>query len=223
MRILIAEDDRVLADGITRSLRQAGFAVDWVGTGSGADVALQRDEYNLLVLDLGLPGMDGFEVLRRLRRAGGTLPVLILTARDGVEDRVAGLDLGADDYMVKPFALPELEARVRALMRRGMGAASSDLVFGPLQLDFSGRRALLNGVTLDLSAREWGVLEILALRMGRIVSKEHILQALCGWDEEISLNAVEVYVYRLRTKLDPAGLVIRTVRGLGYMMEKPAA
>lgn len=223
MRILIAEDDRVLADGITRSLRHAGYAVDWVGTGTAADAALQRDDYSLLVLDLGLPGMDGLEVLRRMRRAGGTLPVLILTARDGVEDRVAGLDLGADDYMAKPFALPELEARVRALMRRGMGAASSDLVLGHLVLDFAGRRALVHGVPLDLSAREWGVLEILTSRIGRVVSKENILQALCGWDEEISLNAVEVYVYRLRTKLDPAGLVIRTVRGLGYMMEKPAA
>lgn len=221
MRILIIEDDNVLADGITRSLRQSGYAVDRVATGQEGDQALSRESYDLALLDIGLPGIDGIEVLNRLRKRGQTVPVLILTARDALEERVRGLDLGADDYMVKPFAIPELEARIRALIRRGQSGMGSVLSHGPLEIDTAGRRASLNGKPLDLSAREWGVLEHLMLRSGRIVSKEQMLQALCGWGEEISLNAVEVYVHRLRAKLEPAGVIIRTVRGLGYLLEKP--
>jgi DNA-binding response OmpR family regulator len=221
MRILIVEDDAVLADGIVRSLRQSGYAVDHAASGPGADQALARESYDLAVLDIGLPGMDGIEVLNRLRKRGQTVPVLILTARDALQERVRGLDLGADDYMVKPFAFPELEARVRALIRRGQSGMGSRLVHGPLEMDTAGHRAILDGKALDLSAREWSVLEHLMLRSGRIVSKEQMLQALCGWSEEISPNAVEVYVHRLRAKLEPSGVVIRTVRGLGYLLEKP--
>jgi two-component system, OmpR family, response regulator len=220
MRILIAEDDPVLADGLTRSLHQADYAVDCVATGDQADHVLLAQNYDLLILDLGLPRLDGFEVLRRLRHRGSKVPVLVLTARDGLEDRVRGLDLGADDYLTKPFDLPELEARVRALIRRGQSGGASILSHGALQLDTAGRRATLNGASLDLSARELGVLEVLMHRSGRVVNKEQLAEQLYGWDEEVGANAIEVYVHRLRRKLEPAGVVIRTIRGLGYLLEK---
>jgi two-component system OmpR family response regulator len=174
----------------------------------------------LLILDLGLPKMSGLEVLKRLRGRGGSVPVLILTALDGVSDRVRGLDYGADDYMVKPFELPELEARVRALTRRSSG--SSPMVqCGALSYDQVSRSALLNGQVLDLSARELGLLEVLLSRAGRLVSKDQLVDHLCGWGEEVSHNAIEVYVHRLRKKLEPGGVLIATVRGLGYCLEKP--
>jgi two-component system OmpR family response regulator len=168
---------------------------------------------------VGLPGIDGFEVLRRLRAEGRAMPVLILTARDALDDRVRGLDLGADDYMAKPFAMPELAARVRALIRRGQAQAGPKVIHGPLVLDTSARRATLNGEPLELAAREWAVLEVLLSRVEKIVSKEAIIQAMASWGEELSLNAIEVYVSRLRAKLEPAGVRIRTVRGFGYMLE----
>ena len=220
MRILIVEDDPVLADGLTRSLRHSDFAVDCAQDGAQADLILAAQNYDLVILDLGLPKLDGFEVLRRLRRRGGTVPVLVLTARDALADRVKGLDLGADDYLTKPFDLPELEARVRALIRRGQSGGSSLLTHGPLKLDTSGRRATLDGAQLELSARELGVLEVLMLRSGRVVNKEQLTEQLYGWDEEVGSNAIEVYVHRLRKKLEPAGVVIRTIRGLGYLLEK---
>jgi two-component system OmpR family response regulator len=220
MRILIAEDDPVLADGLTRSLHQADYAVDCVGTGDQADHVLLAQNYDLVILDLGLPKLDGFEVLRRLRHRGSKIPVLVLTARDGLDERVRGLDLGADDYLTKPFDLPELEARVRALIRRGQSGGGSILTHGMLQLDTAGRRATLSGAPLDLSARELGVLEVLMLRSGRVVNKEQLAEQLYGWDEEVGANAIEVYVHRLRRKLEPAGVVIRTIRGLGYLLEK---
>lgn len=220
MRILIVEDDPVLADGLTRSLRHSDFAVDCAQDGAQADHILATQNYDLVILDLGLPKLDGFEVLRRLRRRGGTVPVLVLTARDALADRVKGLDLGADDYLTKPFDLPELEARVRALIRRGQSGGSSLLTHGPLALDTSGRRATLDGAQLELSARELGVLEVLMLRSGRVVNKEQLTEQLYGWDEEVGSNAIEVYVHRLRKKLEPAGVVIRTIRGLGYLLEK---
>lgn len=223
MRILIIEDDTMLADGIIRYLRQAGYAVDWANNGDQADSWLAHEHFDLAILDLGLPKMDGTEVLRRLRRRGQTVPVLILTARDALEDRVHGLDIGADDYIIKPIALAELEARVRALTRRGQYGGNPQITHGPLLLDTTARQAWLNGVPLELPAREWSVLEFLLPRAGRIVGKEQILQSLCGWNEEISINAVEAYVSRLRTKLEPAGVHIRTVRGLGYLLEKPDA
>jgi two-component system OmpR family response regulator len=221
MRVLLAEDDSVLADGLCRSLRQGGYAVDWVTSGTQADSALMAQPYDLLILDLGLPGMSGMAVLKQLRARHNAMPVLILTAADSVEQRVRGLDLGADDFMAKPFALSELEARVRALVRRAMGAASNTVRLGDLVYDQAGRTALLSGLTLELSARETGLLEVLLQRAGRLVSKEQIVDHLCEWGDEISTNAVEVYMHRLRKKLEGGGIHIATVRGLGYCLEKP--
>ena len=222
MRILLAEDDKVLADGLCRSLRQAGYAVDHVTRGTEADSALQLHDYDLLILDLGLPGLAGLDVLKKLRARNSRLPVLILTAADSVEQRVRGLDLGADDFMAKPFALSELEARVRALVRRSMGAGSTLLRHGQLSYDQVGRTAWIDDQPLDLSAREIGLLEILLQRTGRLVSKEQIVMHLCEWGEEVSNNAVEVYMHRLRRKLEGGGVRITTVRGLGYCLERPA-
>jgi len=221
MRVLIAEDDPVLADGLTRSLRGSDYAVDCVTDGAEADLVLAAQNYDLVILDLGLPRLDGYEVLRRLRRRGSKMPVLILTARDALDDRVKGLDLGGDDYLTKPFDLPELEARVRSLIRRGQSGGGSLLSHGTLTLDTVGRRATLGGEALDLSARELGVLEVLMLRSGRVVNKDQLAEQLYGWDEEVGPNAIEVYVHRLRRKLEPAGVTIRTIRGLGYLLEKP--
>ena len=221
MRVLIAEDDPVLADGLTRSLRGSDYAVDCVTDGGEADHVLSAQNYDLVILDIGLPRLDGYEVLRRLRHRGSKTPVLILTARDALDDRVKGLDLGGDDYITKPFDLPELEARVRALIRRGQSGGGSVLAHGALTLDTVGRRATLAGEPLDLSARELGVLEVLMLRSGRVVNKDQLAEQLYGWDEEVGPNAIEVYVHRLRRKLEPAGVTIRTIRGLGYLLEKP--
>ena len=220
MRILIAEDDQVLADGLLRSLRSSGAAVDHVASGTEADAALASHEFDLLILDLGLPKMNGLDVLKRMRSRGATFPVLILTAADSVEQRVEGLDLGADDYMAKPFALSELEARVRALTRRGAGGGPTVIRHGPLVYDQVGRSAYINEHMLDLSARELGLLEILLARTGRLVSKEQLVDHLCEWGEEVSNNAIEVYVHRLRKKIEVGGVRIATVRGLGYCLEK---
>ena len=221
MRILIAEDDHVLADGLMRSLRDAGAAVDHVSTGSEAEAALlTSQEFDLLILDLGLPRLHGLDVLKNLRARGSNLPVLILTAADSVEERVKGLDYGADDYMAKPFSLQELEARVRALVRRGMGAASTVIRHGPLSYDQTGRVATIDGKMIDLSARELGLLEVLLQRSGRLVSKDQLVERLCEWGEEVSNNAIEVYIHRLRKKIEKGPIRIATVRGLGYCLEK---
>ncbi|MGA9960724.1 MAG: response regulator transcription factor [Azonexus sp.] len=222
MRILIAEDDAIIADGLSRSLRQGGYAVDWAADGVAAEAALSTATYDLLILDLGLPKLSGLEVLKHLRARNSQLPVLILTALDGTGDRVKGLDLGADDYMVKPFELAELEARVRALTRRSSGTTPI-IQCGLLIYDQVGRVAQIQGQTLDLSAREIGLLEILLNRMGRLVSKDQLVDHLCGWGEEVSHNAIEVYVHRLRKKLEAGGVKIATVRGLGYCLERPQA
>ncbi|MFN5511469.1 MAG: response regulator [Burkholderiales bacterium] len=222
MRVLIAEDASVLADGLSRALRANGYAVDWVGSGEQADAALSAQQaYDLVILDLGLPELPGLEVLRRLRARRSLVPVLILTAADSVEQRVKGLDVGADDYMAKPFALSELEARVRALVRRSMGSGSSQVQLGALVFEQTSRTAELAGQTLELSARETGLLEILLQRAGRLVSKEQIVDHLCEWGDEVSTNAIEVYMHRLRKKLEGGGIRIVTVRGLGYCLEKP--
>ena len=221
MRILVAEDDAILADGVTRTLRQSGYAVDWVKNGAEADSALDTDNFDLLILDIGLPKVSGLDVLKRLRSRDSRLPVLILTALDGVHDRVRGLDAGADDYLAKPFDLSELEARVRALVRRGMAGGPTLLRHGPLTYDQVGRVARLGGEALDLSAREVSLLEIFLQRAGRLVSKDQLVSHLCEWGEEVSANAIEVYVHRLRKKLEPGGVRIVTVRGLGYSLEKP--
>ena len=220
MRILIAEDDAVLADGLSRSLKAGGYAVDVVASGDAADSALAAQTFDLLILDVGLPKLSGLEVLRRLRARNSTAPVLILTAADSVEQRVKGLDLGADDYMAKPFALSELEARVRALTRRAAGSAQTVLRHGPLTLDQVGHVATINAQVLELSARELGLLEILMQRPGRLVSKEQLVDRLCSWGEEVSNNAIEVYVHRLRKKIEVGGVRIITVRGLGYYLER---
>ena len=223
MRILVAEDDAVLADGVMHTLRHSGYAVDWVKNGAEADSALATDRFDLLILDLGLPKKSGLDVLRRLRSSDSRLPVLILTALDGVSDRVRGLDAGADDYLAKPFDLAELEARVRALTRRGMAGSSTLLHHGALNYDQVGRVASLNGRSLELSAREVSLLEVFLRRAGRLVSKDQLVSHLCEWGEEVSPNAIEVYVHRLRRKLEPGGVRIVTVRGLGYSLEKPVS
>ena len=220
MRILIAEDDAIIADGLTQSLRHSGHAIDCARTGSEADEALAVGQYDLVILDLGLPKLNGFEVLRRLRSRHSKVPVLILTALDAVSDRVRGLDLGADDYLAKPFALSELEARVRALTRRGPAGASTLLQHGDLTYDQVNRVAELKGALLELSARELGLLEILLRRAGRVVSKDRLVEHMCEWGEEISTNAIEVYMHRLRRKLEGSEVNIVTVRGLGYCLEK---
>lgn len=220
MHILIAEDDLVLIDGLQRALSAAGYTVDHVASGSEADSALLLQNFDLLILDLGLPNLPGLEVLRRLRARGQHTPVLILTAADSVEQRVKGLDLGADDYMAKPFALQELEARVRALTRRGIGATGQLVRHGALSFDPSSRVAYLGEQVVELSAREVSLLEALLQRAGRLVSKDALVQALCSWGDEVSNNAIEVYVHRLRKKLEPGGVRIATVRGLGYCLEK---
>ena len=222
MRILVAEDDAVLADAVQRSLRQSGHAVDWVQNGAQAEDAVQVENFDLLILDLGLPKKPGLDVLKRLRARDSRLPVLILTAADGVSDRVRGLDAGADDYLAKPFDLAELEARVRALTRRGMAGSPTLLRHGALDYDQVGRVVRLHGEPLELSARELNLLEILLQRSGRMVSKEQLVSHLCGWGEEVTPNAIEVYVHRLRKKLEPGGVRIVTVRGLGYSLEKTA-
>jgi two-component system OmpR family response regulator len=222
MRILVAEDDAILAECVLRSLRQAGYAVDWVKNGLDADAALDADEFDMLILDIGLPKKSGLEVLKRLRARDSRLPVLILTALDSVNDRVRGLDAGADDYLAKPFELAELEARVRALTRRGMAGGPTLLRHGALSYDQVGRMARVNGEALELSAREVSLLEIFLQRAGRLVSKDQLVSHLCEWGEEVSTNAIEVYVHRLRKKLESGGVRIVTVRGLGYSLEKPA-
>ena len=223
MRILVAEDDATLADGVMRALRQSGFAVDWVKNGHEADSALDANQFDLLILDLGLPKKSGLEVLKHLRGRDSHLPVLILTALDGVSDRVRGLDAGADDYLAKPFELAELEARVRALTRRGMAGSPTLLKHGALSYDPVGRVARLNGEPLELSAREVSLLEVFLARAGRLVSKDQLVSHLCEWGDEVSANAIEVYVHRLRKKLEPGGVRIVTVRGLGYSLERPGS
>jgi two-component system, OmpR family, response regulator len=220
MRILLVEDDPTIADSIGRAFRSQGHAIDWINKGEPVVKSVEIDPYDVLVLDVGLPGIDGFEVLRRVRSRRNFIPVLILTARDAVDDRVHGLELGADDYLVKPFALPELLARVHALARRKQARIDMKLVHGPLILDIDSRRVTLNQTPLEVSAREWALLEFLISRVEKVVSKQQISAALGGWDDELSDNAVEVYVSRLRAKLEPAGIKIRTIRGFGYMLEE---
>ncbi|HET8832886.1 MAG TPA: response regulator transcription factor [Casimicrobiaceae bacterium] len=220
MRILVVEDDSVLAAALTRALSQSAYAVDLAKDGEAANVALAATTYDLVVLDIALPKVDGLSVLRRLRDRRSTTPVLILTARDTLEDRVEGLDLGADDYMTKPFDLPEFEARVRALIRRGRFNANQDMTHGRLRLDVAARRLFHDDVPIDLSARELALTELLLARQGRVVSKEQIIDQLFGFGDEVGSNAIEVCVHRVRRKLEPYGVEIRTVRGMGYLLDR---
>jgi len=219
MRILIVEDDAVLTDGLLRVFKQAGYAVDHAGNGEQAKLLLRDTHYRLVLLDIGLPKLNGLEVLRWLRSVKNEVPVLILTAFDAVEDRVRGLDYGADDYITKPFKLSELEARVRALIRRSQYGGQSQLRVGRLSLDQHGRQAYVDGKPFELSARESSILEVLMLRPGRVVLKEQLLEQIYSWDEEVSVNAIEVCMHRLRKKLEDIDINIRTIRGLGYLMD----
>lgn len=217
-RILLVEDDPVLARGVAAMLRLKGYAVDVAPDGETALMVAADEPYALVALDLGLPDLDGLEVLRRWRRSGMKTPVLVLTARDAVEDRIRGLDEGADDYVLKPFEPSELEARVRALLRRSTGEASPLVTIGRLVIDPARGAALLDGRDLQLRRREWAVLERLAARPGRLVAKERLAAEVFGYDEPVAPNALEVYVARLRRKLEAGGPEIRTVRGLGYLL-----
>jgi two-component system OmpR family response regulator len=221
MRVLIVEDDRLLANGLTETLRRAGYVADAVGSAEAADAALKVTDVDLIVLDIGLPGLDGFSWLRKLRGRGGQQSVLVLTARDALADRVLGLNVGADDYLAKPFATEELVARVSALARRGRAIKSRVIEHGALVLDLERKRAVVEGKPLDLSQREYAILEYLFSNLGAIVGKDKIAGAVASWDEHISPNAIEVHMSRLRAKLEPAGVAIRTIRGLGYLVEAP--
>jgi len=220
MRILLVEDDKLLGDGVQAGLIQSGFSVDWVRDGVAAELSLKTGEYSGVVLDLGLPRLSGLELLQRLRRGGDKVPVLILTARDRVEDRINGLDSGADDYLVKPFDLHELAARLRALIRRASGEAAPSLRVGEIELDPAARCVSFRGRPVELSVREFALLQELMLNAGRVLSREQLAQRLYSWGEEIESNAIEVHVHHLRRKLAPE--LLRTVRGVGYLMPRVA-
>ncbi|MBA4091572.1 MAG: DNA-binding response regulator [Sphingobium sp.] len=219
MRLLLVEDDERLARGMVASLEAAGFAVDILTSGEDALRLVGQEPYCAIVLDLGLPDMDGLDVLSRLRARGATTPVLILTARDMVDDRINGLDRGADDYMAKPFDPRELESRIRALVRRSQGTPDPVLRIGALAFDRSSRTVYLDNHVLDLRRRELAVLETLMGRPGKVVAKERLSAEIFNFDDAVTPNALEVYVGRLRRKLQPSGPAIRTIRGLGYMIE----
>ena len=223
MRILLVEDDPLLADAVVRAFQQNAHAVDLVISGEAADEALVANAYDLVLLDIALPRMNGLEVLRRLRARRSTVPVILITVRDSLEDRVDGLDCGADDYITKPFHLSELEARVRAVVRRTHAGAGPDVIHGRLRLDIAGRRLFADDEPVDLSAREFAVAELLLTRAGKVVTKQQIVEKLYGWEEASSSNVVEAFVYRLRKKLEPSGVDIRTIRGMGYLIEKVRA
>ncbi|MEO7072600.1 MAG: response regulator transcription factor [Rhodanobacter sp.] len=220
MRILLVEDESSIAAGLSSALRSSGHAVDQVGDGKLADAALRDHAYDLLILDLGLPLLDGSEVLRRLRGRGTGLPVLVITARANLNDRIQVLDLGADDYLVKPFALAEFEARVRALARRVASRGVPELTLGRLRLDLPGHRARLDDTPLELTAREFGLLEALVLRAERVTSRAQLIEALCDWDQGLTDNGLDIAIYRLRRKLQHSGVSVRTIRGLGYLLEE---
>lgn len=219
MRILLVEDHPQLAESVAQALRAGGWTVDLLNDGVAADLALSTEDYALAILDVGLPRLDGFQVLARLRQRGKTLPVLMLTARSDVTDRVHGLNLGADDYLAKPFELTELEARVKALLRRSVAAGERQQSCGPLVYDLDARRFSLDRQPLTLTSREQGVLEALITRPGRVMSKDQLAAQVFGLDEDASVDAIEIYVHRLRKKLEGSAVRIVTFRGLGYLLE----
>lgn len=222
MRVLLVEDNPNLAQSLSDALSAARFTVDHMADGEAADHVLRTQDYALVILDLGLPKLDGLEVLRRLRARRNPVPVLILTAHGSVEDRVKGLDLGADDYLAKPFELTELEARARALIRRSLGHEHSLVACGPLSYDSIDRSFHLAGEPLSLTPRERSVLEVLILRNGRAINKDTLSEKIFGLDESVNADAIEIYVYRLRKKLENTGVAIVTLRGLGYLLEAKA-
>lgn len=221
MRILLVEDDLPLAEALTTLLAGAGYAVDVTHDGLSAESLIGAERFDLVILDLNLPEKDGLSVLRSLRARKNPVPILVLTARGAPDERVAGLDLGADDYMVKPFDVREFEARVRSILRRQAGHHLSEIQIGPLVFDMAARRFRSGGEEIDLPARELALLELFFLRAGRVVGKDAIVQSLTTLDDSLSDNAIEQYVSRLRRRLQPHGLMLRTARGLGYMLERP--
>lgn len=221
MRLLLVEDDPLLGDGIQIGLTQIGYTVDWLRDGLAARQALEQERFDLAVLDLGLPGMDGISLLRWLRGRGDATPVLILTARDRVEDRVSGLDTGADDYLVKPFSLDELAARLRAIQRRHGGRASPTIRYRDIELDPASKQVTQNGVPVELTFREFTILEALLATTGKVLSRERIESLLYGWEEGVESNTIEVHVHHLRRKLGKE--LIRTMRGVGYLIPVEAA
>jgi two-component system OmpR family response regulator len=218
VRALVVEDDALLAEGLTTVLSRAGHTVVRATTGRHADVLLANEEFALVVLDIGLPDIDGFELLRRLRQRRSTANVLVLTARDAVEDRIHGLDLGADDYLTKPFSVSEFEARVRAMLRRGLAPETPWSVAG-MTVDVAAKRVRVNNRNIDLTPREWALLDLFLTHPGRVISKDHIAERIFTFDEPLSPNAIEVHVSRLRTKIEPVGSHLRTVRGFGYLWD----
>ena len=221
MRILLVEDDHSLGEGIRTALKRAAYAVDWLQDGASAVSAIADGGIDLVILDLGLPHVDGIEVIRQSRRAGAAVPILVLSARERAVDRTLGLDVGADDYLGKPFDSNELLARVRALLRRSAGRVSPRLEFGQLLLDPATLAVTWRGKTIDLPRREFALLRMLMEARGRVISRESVQQGLYGWDEDVASNAIDVHVHQLRRKLHPA--LIRTLRGVGYALDEQAA
>jgi two-component system OmpR family response regulator len=221
MRVLIAEDDPLVGDAVRRALSGAAFAADLVTNAEDARAALLADAFDLMIVDIGLPRENGLDLVRNLRSRGKLVPVLILTARDALDDRVAALDLGADDYLTKPFQVAELIARCRALIRRANSVASAQISIGVLRLDLARKEAVAGDTLLELTNREWSILECLAINLGHIVSKDKLLSSIANFAEDLTPNAVEVYVSRLRAKLGDAA-VIRAVRGMGYRIDESA-
>lgn len=218
MRLLLVEDDTLLGDGIRAGLAQDGYAVDWVEDGDAAELALKTSEYELLVLDLGLPKRSGLEVLKQLRAEGNDIPVLILTARDTVEDRVLGLDTGADDYLTKPFDLGELSARIRALLRRRGGRATPIISHKGLTMDPASHEVVVDGKAVDISPREFTILQLLLENRGKVLSRSRLEEGLYAWNDEVESNTVEVHIHHLRKKLGAD--LIRTIRGVGYIIDR---
>ncbi|HEX6705639.1 MAG TPA: response regulator transcription factor [Albitalea sp.] len=223
MRLLLAEDDAILADALSASLRKAGFEVEVAGNGAVAEYLLLRQNFDLGVLDLGLPLVDGLTVLKRVRAARPNMPMMVLTALDGLDDRVAGLNAGADDYLTKPFDFPELEARIRALLRRTRAGGATVQQMGRLSFDRDARRAAIGTESVELSPREWMLLDLLLTQRDKVVTKDRIAESWAVDRSESNPGSIEVYIHRLRRKLESSGLAIRTVRGLGYLLEQEAA
>jgi len=219
MKILLAEDDQFLADGLSMVLKDNGYAVDVEADGASVSIAVCTTAYDLLILDLGLPNLDGLDVLKQIRLKGETIPILILTARDALQDRVKGLDLGANDYLTKPFELPELEARIRALIRKESWSNKIEISLGSLTFNTVDRVAYIDGQAIDLTARELAVLEILLQKIGTSIDKQRITNLISSWDQEVTENAVGIVIHRLRKKLEEANIAIRSSRGLGYRLE----
>lgn len=222
MRILLVEDDAGLRDGVRRALEQSGYSVDTVANGLDADSALELFTFDAVVLDIGLPGMDGLQLLRRLRDRRCLVPVLVLTARDTLPDMVSGLDAGADDYLTKPFELAELEARLRALIRRYRLQTRQEMTHGEIRYNPTTRRVFVRDEPLDLSGKELTALEVLLQHTGQVLTKSQIVDMVYGFEESVSPNAIEVLIHRLRKKLEPYGFKMKTIRGLGYLLEEAA-